>query len=542
MDRERHQRNYDLHSWSGIALGFFVYVIAFTGCIALFHHEILAWEDPAKRLTVAEEPAMMNDTFNAWIDEKTEGVEVDFVRFSYPNAYEPYFSAFLTIDIPIPDGPPGAHEHRSFEQRWDSHTGAPLPERGEGLSRWVLDFHRDLMWPEGLGGRTAGRTIVGIAGVILMLSIVTGVVAHTKIFQELFTLRYLRSMRLKWQDTHKVLGLWGLPFYTMIALTGAVLGVVAILAPIVALLTFKGDQEALINAVLGAPVEAAGVPAQMLSVDDLADLRMPDGDKSVAFIIMNNWRDENARFDIYFDADTELAQVDGFQIDGVTGEKIMDSGFETLTLGNRFVNALTPLHYGTYGGIALKFLYLILGLMLAVITALGLMMWVERRLHGAVGSRSPQFYQRLSHFIVGAMAGLPLASAAIFHLDKLYIGEEGARLYWTGISYFAVWALGIGYAFFRRDDYASARHLLLVIGGLFATLPLINMLATGEVFLSVFSSAHKVTGYVDMTLFVIGALTIFAALKLPKQRTEVSESRVKEAGLSSDQPVVAPGE
>lgn len=532
MDRERYLRNYDLHSWTGIALGLFVYVVALTGCFALFHHEMLSWEDPAKRLAVAENPVEINETFVAWINEHADEEPVEFARFTYPTKLEPYFVGGMTIKTE--DG-----KSEFIEQRWDTATGAPLPERGAGLAEWLLDFHRDLMWPEGLGGRTAGRTIVGIVGIILMLSIVSGVIAHTKIFQELFTLRYLRSMRLKWQDTHKVLGLWGLPFYSMISFTGAFLGVVAILAPLVALLTFKGDQEALIEAVLGAPQEAAGVSAKMLSVDDLASVREPVSGKPVEFIVMNNWGDENARFDIYFDADTKLASVDGYQISGVTGERIADSQFEKVTPANRVINAISPLHYGTYGGgglggIALKVLYLGLGLSLAIITALGLMMWVERRVHGNVGARSPWVYKMLSHVTVGVAAGLPVASAGIFYLDKLYSGAETARLYWTGVTYFAVWGASLIYAFLRRNDYAATRDLLVLTGVLFVGLPLLNMQITGDAFWTAMASAHKAAGYVDIGLLVIGMLTIYSALSLPKRRVEVSSSRVVQAPDNSD--------
>ncbi|MEO0612460.1 MAG: PepSY-associated TM helix domain-containing protein, partial [Pseudomonadota bacterium] len=56
MNRERHLRNYDLHSWSGIALGLVIYAVCFTGCFALFRYELSPWEDPAKRLSVVENP------------------------------------------------------------------------------------------------------------------------------------------------------------------------------------------------------------------------------------------------------------------------------------------------------------------------------------------------------------------------------------------------------------------------------------------------------------------------------------------------------
>ncbi len=527
MNRERHLRNYDLHSWSGIVLGLFVYVVSFTGCLALFHHEILTWEDPAKRLPVAEKPVPMNDVFVAWLNKNAGSEPVEFARFKYPTEMEPYFAAGMSVK-----GPDGRNEF--IQQRWDSQTGVVLSERGDGLSEWLLDFHRDLMWPEILGGRTAGRTIVGIAGVVLMLSILTGVVAHTKILQELFSLRYFRSVRLKWQDTHKVLGLWGLPFYVMIAFTGAVLGVVAILAPLVAVLTFKGDQEALVEAVLGKPTEPAGVAAQMLSVDELAKLRQPDSGQPVSFVVMNNWGDQNATFDVYFEPDTELMSVEGHQISGVTGERIADSQFENLTVANRVVNAVTPLHYGTYGGIALKFLYLVLGLILSVIIVLGLMMWVERRLHGNAGSKSPQFYQRLSHLISGVATGLPLASVSIFHLDKLYAGSEDWRLFWTGMTYFAVWGAGIAYAFWRRNDYAVVRELLFATGVLFAALPFLNGLVTNDLFFSLLNADHKVAGYVDLTFFVVSGLTVYVAWRLPRRRADLAGDKGSGASIPEE--------
>ncbi|MEM9599894.1 MAG: PepSY-associated TM helix domain-containing protein, partial [Pseudomonadota bacterium] len=413
MNRERHLRNYGLHSWSGMVLGLFVYVICFTGSLALFAHEIISWEDPAKRLPIAESPAPMNDIYQAWLDELSQQGELEFVRFSYSDVHEPYFTGGADVEF---EG--GRHEY--IERRWDTRTGDTLPERGDGLSRWILDFHRDLMWPQGLGGRTIGRTIVGIAGVILLLSILTGVIAHTKIVKEFFTLRYQRSVRLKWQDTHKVLGLWGLPFFTMIAFTGAVLGVVSILAPIVALLTFKGDQQALIDEVVGVPVAAAGIPADMLSVDDLVTISHPDSGQNPVFVNLHNYGDQNARFDLFYLSETKMMSYEAIQIDGVTGEIIPDAAISTETPGNRAVAAMSPLHYGTYGGIALKLLYFVLGIALSIVTIFGLMMWIERRLHGNEGNKSELFYRRLSHMVTGTAVGLPLASIAIFHFDKVY--------------------------------------------------------------------------------------------------------------------------
>ncbi|MEL6362256.1 MAG: PepSY-associated TM helix domain-containing protein [Pseudomonadota bacterium] len=514
MDRARHLRNYDVHSWLGITLGFFVFIIAFTGSLALFDEELRTWEDPARRLAFTTEGPDIDPVFQAFTEEMAEEGQINQLFIAFPNEIEPYYTARAFIE-------PEEGE-RFFEyRRWNSETLELIPERGEGLSTWLLDIHRDLMWPDELGGRTAGRSLVGVIGIILMLAIITGVVAHTKIFQELFSLRYWRSVRLKWQDTHKVAGLWGLPFYAMISTTGAFLGIVAILSPIVAVLAFKGDTEALIDAVLGAPPEPVGVQAQMLSMDDLEQMRHPESGYRADRVIIQNWNDENAIFDVLFVAHTNLANFDTITINGATGNPatsvISDS---TLSPANRVTNAVTPLHYGTYGGIALKLVYFLMGLSLAIITAMGNMMWIERRLHGNEGNKSENFYRRLGRFNVGVTMGLPIASVAIFYLDKLYGGAEAGRLAATGWTYFAVWFAGIGYAMARQNEYQSVRDMLALIGLGLLGLPVLNGVTTGDFFWSALQGGHTTSAWVDVACPVLGIATLAVSRVLPAVRPE----------------------
>ena len=514
MDRARHNRNYDLHSWTGVTLGLFVFVVCFSGCIALFYHELLAWEDPAKRIELPASPAPINETLTAWVEDLESKGELEFMNVFFPTVHEPYYHAFGHVHAE--DG-----EHADHFARWHPQTLEVLPEREDGMARWLYDFHRDLMWPAELGGRTIGRALVGVAGVILMLSIITGVIAHTKIREELFSLRYLRSVRLKWQDTHKVLGLWGLPFYAMIAFTGAFLGIVALLAPITAVLAFKGDQEALINAVIGEPPAAVGVAAPMLSMDDVATMRHPESGYAPLYVITHNWGDEGAVFDVYYAPDTELKMVEGVSISGVSGEIVQNTTTTIDTAANRVIAAVTPLHYGTYGGIALKGLYLLLGLALAVITALGLMMCIERRLHGKEGKRSKSFYRGLSRLNVGVTMGIVVASAGLFVHNVLYAGAESSRLVWTGWTYFGIWFAAIGYAFWRKDEYRATAELMAGAGLTLIAAVLLNGAVTGHPVWAGFSAGgHAPTAWTDITLLAMGGIGLGLAAALPKQRPE----------------------
>ncbi|MEO1029259.1 MAG: PepSY-associated TM helix domain-containing protein [Pseudomonadota bacterium] len=472
MDRVRHLRNYDLHSWTGIALGFFVFIVALSGCFALFDAEIKTWEDPAKRITITGEPAPIHATYEAYVKEMTQDATLLNTSLNFPTVNEPYYTAYVGLDYD--DDRPNEFVSR----RWSAETGEALPEHGEGLSVWLLDFHRDLMWPDQLGGRTVGRSLVGIIGIILMLAIISGVVAHTKIFQELFSLRYWRSVRLKWQDTHKVAGLWGLPFFGMISFTGAYLGVIVILAPVVALLAFKGDQTALVEAVIGKPTEAAGIEATMMPVDSLSQYVHPESGAKPDRVVVNHWGDEAATYDLLYHADKKLAYFDSYSISAVTGEAVHSQVFDRSSPATRVSNAITPLHYATYGGkygsfgaIALKLVYFLLGLALAIITAMGNMMWIERRKNGNEGSKSPAFYHRLGRFNVGVTTGMAFATASIFYLDKLYLGAEASRVTATGWTYFGVWFAVIFYALIRENEYRTVRDMLALTGLAFMGIP-----------------------------------------------------------------------
>ena len=519
MLKERYLRIYDLHSWTGIALGLFVFMVSFTGCLALFDYEIKTWEDLAKRLEIVAEPAAINAELTQWIGATAGEDKITFLGVYYPDHYTPFYRALMQTRN-------GDGETEQHDIRWNSATGEALPARGGGLSEWLLDFHRDLMWPAELGGRRIGRTLVGIGGVILMLSILTGILTHTKIIREFFTLRYDRTIRLKWQDTHKVLGLWMMPFYIMISFTGAFLGIIAILSPIIAMLAFKGDTDALISAVVGGPPEASGEYARMLSADDIARMYHPVSGHAPARFIVENWGDKAAEIKLLYTATSELANYDQIVIDGVSGEVLREEPISSLNAANRVTNAVTPLHYGTFGGIWLKVLYFLMGLSLCIITATGLMMWIERRLHGKAGSMSHVYYQRLGRLVAGFTAGLPLASISIFYLDKMYTGAEVQRIFWTGSTYFIVWFVAIGWAWFQQNTYLIVKRLLYLAALGMMGIPVVNAIYTKQVFWSVLGSGAS-WAWVDLSFIITGALTLSVSIALPSERREQS-SKVRQ--------------
>ncbi|MEO1044558.1 MAG: PepSY-associated TM helix domain-containing protein [Pseudomonadota bacterium] len=512
-NRERQIRIYDMHSWTGIALGIMLFVVCFTGSIALFYNEFRGWEDPAARIEPTEQPVIMHGVFTEWLAENMDGREVTYVGFTAPgNRHQDFFEGFLNLR-----GEDGEIEF--LRQRWDPNTGAAIATREEGANRFLYDLHRDLSWPEVLGGRTVGRAIVGIVGIAFMLLVLTGIIAHTKITKELFSLRYLKSVRLKWQDTHKVFGLWTVPFSSMIAFTGAYLGVIALLAPLLAAITVKGDTEKLVEAIGLGVAEKAGIEAEMMPVDQALTIPHPETGAKAVSINVENWGDANAAYTINYPVDDRLVYYDQHKISAVDGRALPTPEFLSPTKPlPRTLAALSPLHYGIFGGIALKIGYFLMGMAIAVMAALGNMMWVERRLHGGEGNKSEKFYRRLSALTTGVCGGMPLASVAILHFDKFYWGAEAGRMSSVISAFFIVWLATLVFAFTRSNQYRTARELLAATGLTMLALPISNGLATGDFLWSAFGTAASVSAWFDLAFLIFGAIICAVAMKMPASR------------------------
>ncbi|MEL7452975.1 MAG: PepSY-associated TM helix domain-containing protein, partial [Pseudomonadota bacterium] len=370
--------------------------------------------------------------------------------------------------------------------------------------------------PKLIGGQTLGRILTGLIGIILGLSLLSGVVALRKIRAQLFKLRLKRSVRLMWQDTHNTLSLWSLPFSAMIAVTGMFIGLVAIILPLQAVLSTKGDM-ALISQSLRPPItEPTGLSGPQLRLDQLLET----GDIATPLrATFRNWGDEEALIEIAYPERSKLASERLLTRKGMTGE-IVDNvrlGHDGSASG-RTLLAFSALHFGTFQGVAVKLLYLPLGAILCIIIAFGNTMWIERRLHGKIGSRTPITYERMSRVNIGLCAGLPLATAMALQADMLIDMAPSLRQTVVGYIYFGSIISAIMYAFFPKNSYIAARHVLFVTGALCALLPLTNWAMTGDNFVSDLFGAAPAHAWADFCFLVIGIAMIIFALKLPMRR------------------------
>lgn len=389
MHRDTLRRLYDLHSWIGLVLGLLLYVISFSGVVALFMEEL----DPWLRADISAPPELGAETLDTLVVRTAEDGTRNFLLL-LPSSYRPW----VTV---IPNG-----QEDTGPERLDPAGLTPLPARGETAAEMLTRLHTDLLLPA-----PVGRYIVGLLGLALLVSAVSGLLLHRKMLQEMFSFRSARSTRLFWTDMHKLIGLWAAPFHVVMALSGMVLGFAGIVVLLAALTAYRGDGAAAMAA-MGMLHPSSDEAADMVPASDLmaqALERMPGLVPEVVEIA--DWGRSSARMVVMGNVSGRLVYYPTVSLSGATGEVLEVVDWSREGVGRALYAMVTPLHYGSFGGLALKLLYAALGASLCVLAVSGLRIWRSRLPNGAEADT-------FARLMTGTVQGLAAATVAVFWIVR----------------------------------------------------------------------------------------------------------------------------
>lgn len=354
-------RLFTLHSWAGIVTGLLMFIVCFSGAVVVFKHEIDLWANPSlAQLPRSEKPASL-DAVLTQLHTRYPGATVETIAL--PDAVNPSYFAFVRER--------GAPANMRTKVALRSDTGTVVGPVDSQLGQYLRMLHVFLFF--------GPRWIVGFLGVAMLVLIATGIVIHRKILAELFTQRWGRSFRVVMSDLHKSAGIWGLGFHILIAATGAWMG----LAPL-----FEQSYKYLAT---GTPAAAAPKPANKAAAEATEPVRMQSLDAlhatalqavpglQVRYVSMRRWGTETAEAGFTGNLSGHLASTARVDIDAATGatKKVHDprtAGFWSLVNG-----LMEPLHFGDFGGLALKWLYFFLGMTPAFLSISGTLIWLDAR-------------------------------------------------------------------------------------------------------------------------------------------------------------------
>lgn len=384
------------HGLLGVLFGAIIYVLCLTGSILVLVDQLTVWERPdAPAITSLSDADIVVLSSRALARAQAAGMAHD-VYLQMPTDELPR----MTV---LGYGEKGGHRDWNVDA-----TGQIVPKAETPWLEFMQLLHFNLTLPGAIG-----RYIVGIFGTILLASIVTGLLAHRRILKDAFRLRWGGTRRLTNADLHNRIGVWALPFHLIVALTGSLLGLAGLITIILAMVAYKGDQEKAIASLLG---PQAGKDARPAPPPDIAqmlrDIQLRTPGATVTQLAIEHAGTAGQQVRIMVAAPLHLARNEAFVFSG-DGRFKWRAGLTDGNAGMRIYGMITPLHYGTYGGVALKFIYALLGVGLTLIVATGGNVWLARRREQ--GRAAP----RLERLWVALVWGQPLVIVMVALLTLL---------------------------------------------------------------------------------------------------------------------------
>lgn len=348
------------HSALGLAFAALIYLVCFSGSVAVFTQEFGRWEQPQGPVLQAVSPQAVDAAVQATLTKIPKPHDL-LVRLPTPDHPR------LTVHGDDADG--GEHTYVADQ------AGRLVGEARTPWTEFQAELHTVLHLPRAWGG-----FVVGLTGVALLSSLVSGVLSHPRVFKDAFAFRWGGSKRLQEADLHNRISVWGLPFHLAVSLTGAFLGLTTIIVGVLALATFKGDTAKAYALFQGPTVKDDPRPAAKI-IDVRAALnavaaRYPNARPTYLYVEHPGERGQHAIINVATEG--RLSRGETVVVDG-EGRILGEVGYESGSLGFRVLSAMTPLHFGWFGGWPVKIAYFLLGLGLTAVTASGVAIWLARR-------------------------------------------------------------------------------------------------------------------------------------------------------------------
>lgn len=457
------------HSALGLFIGGVMYLICLSGTATVFYEETERWEQPNAPVVESVSPEAMTRAVESYLALGTAG---DHLYITLPTGDFPRFMV------------------SGDEDGWIADADGTLVEKAEHeWTHFLINLHIYLNLP-----RTLGLTLVGIAGVLLTALIISGFLAHPRIFRDAFSLRWNRSPRLAQADLHNRLSVWASPFHLAIAVTGALIGLSIALLFVVAQLFYDGDTDRA-SAPLGSgdlPADARPAPLADFGTA-LAALRAAHPEVEPFSITVHAPGTAGQFIDITAEYPRRLVYGERWRFDAA-GTLLAREGWADGPIGKQVYISTYKVHFGSFGGLPVKLAYFAFGLGLSVIAISGVNIWLMRRRDR--GRALPRF----ETLWTGLTWGTPIGFALAWMADEWGLAPP-TPVFW------AVLAATLAIAWFVAEREALSRWLRGLTAGLWGLVAALHALTYGL--------AAPVSLWVDSGLFLM-ALALAWTVRRPR--------------------------
>lgn len=559
-----------LHTWASLILGWLLYAIFLTGTLSFFKNEITVWMTPEVHQSVPASSQI----------QQTQ-VALNYLQQNHPNAGAwnillPNTRQNATL-VTVREQGEDPRARRGGKQIYiDSATGEVLKPRETRGGSFLYRFHFELYGMP----RIWTRWFVGIATLLMLVAIISGVITHKKIFKDFFTFRSGKGQR-SWLDAHNATAVFALPFHIMITFSGLLLLLFTIMPWGIeriydnrgqflqeqnrALVEEKKSEQAnnqnersepsgnperaakSESPTQGGIQQARGNHVDQQNRSEGRGERKKRDDKPavaapltnlapIVMAVQKEWKTNPISTISIIAPNTDQAKIElralhgesvayrnvyaSKQFDGVSGKDLTD---ESAKLKNPSVpmgiyNVVTTLHEARGVDLALRWLLFISGIVGTLMVATGLILWCVKRAPQQQKQGYKSFgYRTVEVTNIAAIIGLPIACAAFFYANRFIPTSMEMRSNWEIRSFFIVWLITFIYPMFRTHRQAWL-ELLAVASALYALLPIVNFMTGGQPLWNTVAHGQWMIASFDIAMWLLAVLFAYSFYKVKNHK------------------------
>jgi uncharacterized iron-regulated membrane protein len=466
-----------LHTWVGIVAGMLLFVGFFAGSLTMFKEPLDRWTRAGHAPVTAQWPTGLDDALVPELLRSRPDAAQELALYLQPAEH---------IAAPLVWSDAGGRDSALAHAHWTAGRDASgalriAEQEATPLGELVDLLHRTGGVPGVLGDEHLGIYVMGVAAVLYFLALVSGVVVLLPtLVKDFFAVRPGRNRKRFWLDVHNVLGITSLPFHVVISLSVVVFAFHDQFYDAMAKVIY-GQQPMFertapmpraheLSAVmpLSAVLQRVREEAPGSRPTELLYMRLDSPRPMLRVALHHPERATRGAQHGYLLLNPYTGAVsDAHMVPG------REEGWSTP------VGVFFALHFGSYGGEPVRWMYFVLGLMGAGLFYTGNLLWLEsRRKHqraGAAAAQQARSVRVMAAVTVGVCLGCVLAVGAALLAGRWWMDRSGDLRVVYLWSYYAAWLAAVAWSLWRGAARA-APELLAATAAVALCIPISSVL------------------------------------------------------------------
>jgi uncharacterized iron-regulated membrane protein len=520
MNKLNYNRFFHLHTVTGIVISVGLYIIFFAGAFTLFWDEIEAWEnaDSISKVKTNNEFDVLDINIDVLLKQlENDGYSVtgrDFYVYKknsdsfYTRFYESKDSLEINKEEFVLDITPEPKTNTFSIKKVNKNENFSL-----GLLFYRLHYFYQL--------DMFGYYLAGFVSFFFLFAIVTGVIVHwKKIISNFYVFRPWSKLKTVWTDAHTVLGMIGLPFQFMYALTGAMFCLFILIMPLQNIPnkteTAKNTIEIVDNELKDSTKQA--IYSNHLITPFLDSIQSSWKGFSSRSILVKNYGKHNTTLRIYGSVKKQKQFYHNASINYDFGTKKITSKADPndLSYTKAIYEVAGNLHHAKYGEIGtwqnylLKVIYFLMAFITCFVIITGVLIWLTARYKKNVPEKQRKFNAQVGYIYLAICLTMYPITALTFIVSKLIPEslnpDRKLILYWV---FFGGWLLLSIFFWLKKNNYFNNKYTLLSGGILGLGVPVTNGISSGNWLWISFANKNYDVFVFDMLWLVLSGIALF---------------------------------